>query len=128
MATKGYLMVYGKEFWRPYVHIGDIAQAIQLVIEKPKESHRDVFNLGNNIENYRKMDIVDIITKYVPQARIEFKGTGNDIRDYKVSFDKIRRVLGFSTRRNIEDGIKEVLKVINDKIITDFESREYYNS
>jgi len=128
MATKGYLMVYGKEFWRPYVHIGDIARAIQMVIEKPKESHQDVFNLGANDENYRKMDIVDIIARYVPQARIEFKGTGNDMRDYKVSFDKIKRVLGFSTRRNIEDGIKEVLKVINDGIITDFDNREYYNA
>lgn len=128
MATKGCLTVYGKEFWRPYVHISDIARAIQLVLEKPKESHRQVFNVGDNRENYRKMDIVDMIAKYVPQARIEFEGTGYDPRDYKVSFDKIRQVLGFSTSRSIEDGIKEVLSLIDSKIITDFDNREYYNS
>ena len=128
MAIKGYLMVYGKEFWRPYVHISDIARAIRLVLKKPGGSHREVFNVGDNRENYRKIDIVNMIAKYVPHAKVEFKGSGNDPRDYKVSFDKIKQVLGFSISRNVEDGIKEVLRLIDSKVITDFENKEYYNS
>lgn len=128
MATKGYLMVYGREFWRPYVHIRDIARAIQLVLEKPEESCREIFNVGDSRENYRKMDIIDVIKKYIPQAKIEFTGTGHDLRDYKVSFDKIKQVLGFSITRNIEDGIKEVLRLIDSRLITDFENKEYHNS
>jgi len=128
MVTKGYLMVYGKEFCRPYVHIRDIAHAIQLVLEKPEESHREIFNVGDNRENYRKMDIVEVIKKYIPQAKIEFTGAGYDLRDYKVSFDRIKQVLGFSSTRNIEDGIKEVLRLIDSRLIIDFESKEYHNS
>jgi nucleoside-diphosphate-sugar epimerase len=128
MATKGYLMVYGKEFWRPYVHIMDIAPAVQLVLEKPGKSYREVFNVGANHENYRKMDIVDIIARYVPNVKVEFQGIGSDRRDYRVSFDKVKRVLGFSPMRTIENGIKEVLQVIQGRIITDFDNREYYNA
>ena len=49
-------------------------------------------------------------------------------RGYKVSFDKIKQVLGFSTTRNIGDGIKEVLRLIDGRLITDFENKEYHNS
>lgn len=127
MATKGYLMVYGKEYWRPYVHIRDIASAIQLALEKPEKTRREIFNVGDNEQNYRKIDIVKVIEKYVPHAKIEYTGVGADMRDYRVSFDKIKQSLGFSTSKTIEDGIKETLSLIDSRVITDFENKDYYN-
>ena len=32
-----------------------------------------------------------------------------DPRDYKVSFDKVRRVLGFETQMTVPDGIAEII-------------------
>ena len=68
-----------------------------------------------------------MIEKYVPQAKIEYTGVGSDVRDYRVSFDKIKQSLGFSTSKTIEDGIKETLNLIDSRIITDFENKDYYN-
>ncbi len=128
MATKKHLLVYGEKYWRPYVHIRDIAHAIQLVLEKPVESRREVFNVGNNDQNYRKLDIVNQILKYIPDANIEFRKGQPDPRDYSVSFDKVNKLLGFSTKKDIDDGIKETLSLIQNTIITDFENRDYYNA
>ena len=37
MLTKKHLKVFGEQFWRPYVHVGDAARAIQLVLSEPAE-------------------------------------------------------------------------------------------
>ena len=39
-------------------------------------------------------------------------GRDEDPRDYKVSFDKVRAVLGFVTEMTVPDGIAEVLAAL----------------
>ena len=57
------LEVYGGQFWRPYVHVGDAARAIELVLARPDEDVGGrVFNVGDSGENYRKQDLVEMIT------------------------------------------------------------------
>ena len=41
-------------------------------------------------------------------GNVEFVHRNEDPRDYKVSFDKIRAVLGFETEMTVPDGIAEV--------------------
>ena len=95
---------------------------------RSEESRLEVFNVGDSRENYRKKDIVETVAKYIPRVKIESQGIGPDPRVYKVSFEKIKKVLGFSITRDMEYGVQEVLKLINDKVITDFDNREYYNA
>ena len=49
MLTKKKLVVFGEQFWRPYIHVRDAARAILLVLKAPssKVSGR-VFNVGKN--------------------------------------------------------------------------------
>ena len=57
------LEVFGEQFWRPYVHVRDAARGILRVLEAgPDEVGNDVFNVGHSDENYRKLDLVEIIT------------------------------------------------------------------
>jgi nucleoside-diphosphate-sugar epimerase len=81
--------------WRPIVHIRDIIAAIVAVLEAPKESiHNEVFNVGRNDQNFRVSELAQIVCEMVPGSRVEYAPGGQpDKRCYRVSFDKINRML-----------------------------------
>jgi len=81
--------------WRPIVHIQDIVAAVVAALEAPREVvHNETLNVGCNDENYRVRELADIVAKIVPGCRVEYApGGGPDLRCYRVSFDKIGRVL-----------------------------------
>ena len=49
------LEVYGENFWRPYVHVLDIANFITLILKKNKKGS-DIVNVGKTENNYTKKD------------------------------------------------------------------------
>ena len=56
----------------------------------------EVFNVGNTEENYRIRELADIVVEIVPGCRIEYAADGGpDKRCYRVTCNKIERVLGF---------------------------------
>jgi hypothetical protein len=50
------------------------------------------------------------------------------MRDITVSFDKIRRELGFETRFTAEDGVREVLHAIRTGLISNPQDHRYRNA
>ena len=104
------LEVFGEQFWRPYVHAADAARAVRTVLEAPSEKvNGSVFNVGDSGENYRKLDLVELITARLGCGEIRYVHRNEDPRDYKVSFEKVRRELGFKPRMTVPDGIAEVI-------------------
>ena len=81
--------------WRPIVHICDIIGAVVAVLDAPAENvHNQTFNVGRNDENFRIRELANIVAETVPGCRIEYApGGGPDLRCYRVSFDKINRLL-----------------------------------
>jgi len=81
--------------WRPIVHIRDIIAAAIAVLETPREVvHNQTFNVGRNDENFRIRELAEIVAETVPGCRIEYApGGGPDLRCYRVSFDKINRMV-----------------------------------
>jgi len=128
LLTKKHLCVFGEQFWRPYVHVRDFARAIQLVLTEPVEKVRgDVFNVGSTDQNFRKLDLVELIKPYAPDGKVEFVKKNEDPRDYRVSFEKIKTKLGFGISRTVADGIREVAQLVRDGVIEDFTKSEYRN-
>jgi nucleoside-diphosphate-sugar epimerase len=122
------LVVFGEQFWRPYTHVRDAAQAVVLALESPREDvSGQVFNVGDTEENYRKLDIVELLKQRVPSARIEFVHRDEDPRDYRVSFEKIKDQLGFRVERSVSDGIDEVMALLRGGIIDDPYAAVYRN-
>jgi len=81
--------------WRPITHIRDIIAAVVAVLEAPREVvHNETFNVGRTDENYRIRELAEIVGETVPGCRIEYApGGGPDKRCYRVTCDKIKRVL-----------------------------------
>jgi nucleoside-diphosphate-sugar epimerase len=109
------LEVFGEQFWRPYVHVRDAGRGIATVLAAPRDAVAgNVFNVGRSGENYRKLDIVQEIRKLTDRGKVSFVKRDEDPRDYKVSFDKIRSVLGFETEMTVPTGIAELLEQLDE--------------
>jgi nucleoside-diphosphate-sugar epimerase len=81
--------------WRPIVHIEDISRGFLAALEAPIEKvANEAFNVGQTAHNYRMRELAEIVAEVVPGCRIEVaKDAGPDTRNYRVSCDKIKRVL-----------------------------------
>src|SRR5256714_11062520 len=122
------LVVFGEQFWRPYVHVRDAARAVVLALESPADViSGEVFSVGMTAENYRKLDLVDLLRERIPTMQVEFVHREEDPRDYKVSFDKVRDRLGFKARRSVLDGIDEVLALLRSGMLDDPDAPVYRN-
>jgi nucleoside-diphosphate-sugar epimerase len=81
--------------WRPITHIRDIIAGVVAVLEAPRQAiHNETFNVGRTDENYRISELADIVAETVPGCSVQYApGGGPDKRCYRVSCEKIRRVL-----------------------------------
>jgi nucleoside-diphosphate-sugar epimerase len=122
------LEVYGEQFWRPYVHVGDAARAIALVLEPPlDEVGGRVFNVGHSDENYRKLDLVELLRQRLPEADVRFVHRDEDPRDYRVSFARISSELGFDPLMRVPDGMDEVMRALDERRFGDPYDRRFSN-
>ena len=128
ILTKRKLVIFGEQFWRPYVHIRDISRAILCILESPTEKVRnEVFNVGSTNQNFQKQQLAEMMKSHVPDAAIEYVRKDEDPRDYRVSFEKIKQTIGFKTEHTVENGIEEVVHLVQSGIIQDFRNPEYRN-
>jgi nucleoside-diphosphate-sugar epimerase len=122
------LEVFGEQFWRPYVHVADAARAVAAVLDAgPEAMGGEVFNVGHSDENYRKLDLVEIITREVERGQVSYVKREEDPRDYKVSFEKIRDQLGFAPEMRVPDGVRELAQALGDGSFEDPWAGRYRN-
>jgi len=122
-------MIFGEQFWRPYVHVRDAARAIMKVLEAdPDLVSSQVFNVGDASQNFQKGTLVELIAAQVGgELDVQRVQRNEDPRDYRVSFDKIRRELNFEITRTVDDGIKEILAALDQGLFADVDNPAYRN-
>ena len=104
------LEVFGEQFWRPYVHVRDAARGVRAVLDAPSALVAgEVFNVGDSDENYRKLDLVELIRRETDHGEVVFVQRTEDPRDYKVAFGKVAERLGYAITRTVPDGIREII-------------------
>lgn len=147
-TTKKIILNSDGQAWRPLVHIEDICEAIKRAIDF-RNSGTLILNVGNKNNNYKIIDIAEIVKKFVNGCEIVFmnlKGKcrmtdeeelirdrkvqdGVDSRTYRISFDKIENVLqDCICNRTLEDGIVSMLQRFDEMHLTelDFKNPKYY--
>ncbi|MFH1144933.1 MAG: NAD(P)-dependent oxidoreductase [Candidatus Eisenbacteria bacterium] len=123
------LKVYGRQFWRPYCHVEDLARACRLVLEsEPGRVRQNVFGVGDTGENYQKEMIAGLLRDLLPSARIEYVEKSEDPRDYRVDFSKVRDELGFAIAKRVPDGIREIQAALASGVISEPDSPRYGNT
>jgi nucleoside-diphosphate-sugar epimerase len=129
--TKRQLLIYQRGYSRSFVHVKDVVRGIVLGIEADEKKVRgQVFNLGAEEGNYTKDQIVNLVLKRIPEVVVEYKDLtfGGDMRDITVSFEKIKRVLGFKTTLTVDDGVREVLHALKTGLIRHPFDEKYRNA
>ncbi|GJQ35258.1 MAG: NAD(P)-dependent oxidoreductase [Anaerolineales bacterium] len=129
--TKRQLIIYQRGYSRSFVHIRDVVRGVIMGLEAEQSKIRgQVFNLGTEKGNYSKNDIVGFVLRRMPETVVEYKDMsfGGDMRDITVSFEKIKRVLGFETTLTVDDGVREVLFALKSGLIKDPTDDRYRNA
>jgi len=129
--TKRELIIYQRGYSRSFVHIRDTVRGILMGLEAERDRIcGEIFNLGTEQGNYSKDDIVRLILKRMPETVVEYKDLtfGGDMRDITVSFAKIKRLLGFETTLDVDDGVRELLFALKTGIIRNPTDEKYRNA
>lgn len=131
--NKNKITVFGGSQLRPNLHIQDMCDLYQLLLELPAEKiSGQTFNAG--YQNQSIMDIAKAVRKVV---REEFPEKGemeivttptDDIRSYHINSDKIARVIGFKPKHSIEDAARDLCKAFKaGKLPNSFDDDVYFN-
>jgi nucleoside-diphosphate-sugar epimerase len=112
-TTKEIRMTSDGTPWRPLVHVEDICQAIALALEAPREAvHNEIFNVGNDEQNYRIREIATIVGQVFDGCSVTFGRPNGDKRSYRTSFGKIHRHLPeFRCRWPAELGARQLREI-----------------
>lgn len=99
--------------WRPLVHVQDIGAAIIATLQAPRDAvANQIINVGDDDNNYRVREIAHAVGEAFPNCRIEFGDNGGDNRSYRVSFERIGKILpGFRCRWTVQRGAQQLRRL-----------------
>lgn len=128
-VVDGKITIFGSDQWRPFVHVDDAATAVLKVLGAPLPLVRNqILNVGSDSQNYTLHQVGEIIHRLVPTAELIVMGSDGDRRNYRVNFSKIRRLLDFTPRWTLEQGIQQVIDALNSGVIQDYRDARYSNA
>lgn len=124
------LVVFDADSWRPYCHVQDLATAVLQILEAPHELvDFEVFNVGSDENNCTKRMIVEKGLEHFPDACVHYREQGEDPRNYRVDFGKIRDRLGFEPRYSVDDGVRELVGVLRERVFDGIDrNRSFYGN
>lgn len=108
--------------WRPLIHVQDLCRAFIAVLKSPRDKvHNQVFNVGQNSENYMVRQIAEAVKEAVPNCSIEFSDKPSiDSRTYRVDFSKLKNTLGkyFRPTWDIKEGAEDIYNAYKEVQLT----------
>jgi nucleoside-diphosphate-sugar epimerase len=123
------IMVNGSgQQYRPFVHIRDAANAILSVLRAdPAVVRGQTFNVGGDHLNYTLQALAEEIQRAVPDAEVQRASMGDDVRSYRVRFEKVRQALGFVPAYSVADAVEEITEAAGSGRLTNLDDERYYN-
>jgi nucleoside-diphosphate-sugar epimerase len=119
--------IYNGQQWRPFIHVRDVVAAILLTLEAPvRLVGGEIFNVGDVHLNHTLQEVAEVIQEIFPDTCVDHVAN-SDRRNYRVNFDKIRNRLGFEAHYSLRDGIEELKKAFDARVILDYRDLRYHN-
>jgi nucleoside-diphosphate-sugar epimerase len=123
-VVNGKITVFGGDQVRPNLHVQDVVDFYQLLLEAPSEIIQgQIYNVG--FENYTVSELAELVRRVVieempSRETIEIVTTpSDDNRSYQISSEKVVRELDFKPRFSIEDAIRELVKAFDSGRLSD---------
>jgi nucleoside-diphosphate-sugar epimerase len=129
--TTGRISVFGGSQRRPFIHAADVARAVLLTLNtKPSTVQGQIYNIGDGNLNATIAELAQLVAKAVEKIRpveIDLVEGCEDLRDYNVSFQKVKDHLGFEASISLEQGIEEIVRNLSEGKYGDYTSARYNN-
>jgi nucleoside-diphosphate-sugar epimerase len=127
--TKGRIHIFGGKQWRPFISVYDICQCIVLVLHADNSKIiNQIFNVGDARENYRLLEVGNIIQELIPTIEVVVEGQKKGLRSYRVNFERIKEQLAFSSEYKVIDSIKDFINAYQTlNMYKDYNDSKYYN-
>ncbi|MGA7686906.1 MAG: NAD(P)-dependent oxidoreductase [Terriglobales bacterium] len=127
-VVDGAITVYGKDQWRPFLHVHDAAGSVLTALEAPSDAVGPViFNVGSDEQNMTLGQLGELIQRMVPRAELRYAEENVDRRSYRVEFRRIREAFGFRPVWKVEAGVQQVLDAIKNGKVRSYQETRYSN-
>jgi UDP-glucose 4-epimerase len=96
---------------RDYIHVSDIVEAVNAVINKPATTEMQVYNLGSG-KSYSVKEVIDMVCQNFeikPEYTCLNEIRPNEVMDTIADISKIKREIGWEPKVLLEQGIKELV-------------------
>jgi len=117
------------ENWRPLVSVIDVAMAhIRCIEAAETKVSCQIFNLV--YENLMVLELAGLMKGYLEKKQkidVDILTGQKESRSYRISGEKIKKVLGFEPKISIEDAVNEIYGALQKGRYTDFSNPIYYN-
>jgi nucleoside-diphosphate-sugar epimerase len=132
-VNRGVITVFGGSQKRPNIHIEDVTDLYLSLLDTPAPLIAgETFNAGyeNHTVAELAMFVKHVVEEEMPErAPIRIETTpSNDLRSYHVSSRKIAQTLGWTPKRTIEDGVRDLCRAFRaGKLPRSLEDDRYIN-
>jgi nucleoside-diphosphate-sugar epimerase len=121
------ITIFNGSQWRPFLHVRDVAAGILEVLKAPVQIvSGEVFNLGDSRFNYTLAGVAEVMREVFPATAVEHVDNA-DRRNYRVSFDKVRNMVGFRNKVTLIEGIRELKEAFETGAVADYTDSSYHN-
>jgi nucleoside-diphosphate-sugar epimerase len=110
-VTDRFVVLFEPHFKRNYLHVRDAARAFVHVLANYDRMKGRAFNVGLSDANLSKLELCELIKRYVPGFQVVTAAIGQDPdqRNYIVSNARIEAT-GYRTAFGLDEGIRELVK------------------
>lgn len=128
--SKRTIMVLARgEQWRPLVDINDLVKTYLTVVDAPEyKTSGQIFNVV--FDNFKVGDIAKLVQKALDgNTRVQIDRLQNYLNDrsYKVSPEKLTKILGIKPKIGIEDSVRNLVRNVKKFRYDNWDHPKYYN-
>ena len=100
----------------PFVHVEDLARAIELTLEAPAgDVCGQVYNVGSECQNLSLVEAAEIIRRQTEFGQLTITKSTAARDGHRIEFSKIQTHLGFKPHWTLEAGVRQVVEASQTK-------------
>ena len=125
--NKRKISVFGGKQLRPNIHIEDMVKVYDHILKSPKNKiSGETFNVGHH--NHTLGELGQIVKENIGEDVKLETSQSDDNRSYHISSKKNKKILGFETKKNISDAVKDLKKAfIKGLLPNSLDDEKYFN-